>query len=273
MIPLSIYGSTGFVGSNFNKRFPGHICIPRDQRKPSSKTILYFISSVDNYHVYDDITRDVETNLSVLCQVLDYCRDSNITFNFISSWFVYGQGIELPAIESSPCSPTGFYSITKKCAEDLLISFCKTYDVNYRILRLCNVLGKGDLGASKKKNAITWMINRIKENKQVDLYDQGTPVRDIMHISDVCDAISLVCKKGEYNEIYNIGSGIPTSIGSIVTQARSLLSSTSKINYVEATEFHKIVQNKDFWMNIDKLRDLGFTPKYSINSIISELCS
>ena len=61
----------------------------------------------------------------------------------------------LPVNESQPCDPKGFYSITKKCAEDLLISFCNTFGVKYRIIRLCNVMGKGDKGASSKKNAIT----------------------------------------------------------------------------------------------------------------------
>ena len=96
---LNVYGSTGFIGSRFSRCYPDCISYSqkREERKPRSEDdILYFISTVDNYNIKGDITLDVETNLKVLCEVLDHCRESKRTFNFISSWFVYGES-ELPA--------------------------------------------------------------------------------------------------------------------------------------------------------------------------------
>ena len=173
---ISLYGSSGFVGSNYKEMYEDTLCVARDDRKPLSDDILYMISTTDNYNVHDQITLDVDTNLHVLCEVLDHCRSENITFNFVSSWFVYGQGKHNPRLETSVCNPTGFYSITKLCAENLIKSFAETYGIEYRILRLCNVLGAGDKNASRKKNAITWMINEMKEDKEISLYDQGRPV-------------------------------------------------------------------------------------------------
>lgn len=269
---ISVFGGTGFVGGNYCKLFPNKtLKIEREDRVPKTKDILYFISTVDNYNVHTDITLDVETNLKVFCEVLNYCRDSNITFNFVSSWFVYGE-TKLPAKEEYYCNPTGFYSITKKAAEDLLISFCKTYNVNYRILRLCNVMGKGDGKVSSKKNALSYMIDLLKKNEDVYLYDNGTPIRDIMHVNDVCHAIDLVCTKGDLNEIYNIGSGHPTPISAIIGLAKEYLGSTSNIKSKEAPEFHKIVQAKDFWMDTSKLNNLGFIQEISNSQIIQELC-
>ena len=86
---LSVYGGSGFVGRNFIRMHEGCIQINREEREPQSKDILYFISTVDNYNVFDDLTLDVETNLKVLCKVLEHCKDKDITFNFISSWFVH----------------------------------------------------------------------------------------------------------------------------------------------------------------------------------------
>ena len=136
----SVYGATGFIGSRYCQMFPNEIFPQqRHQRVPLLNEIIYFISTVDNYNVFNDITLDVDTNLRVLCEVLEHCKERDITFNFISSWFVYGE-TNLPAKEDYYCNPTGFYSITKKAAEDLLISFCKTFGTKYRILRLCNVM-------------------------------------------------------------------------------------------------------------------------------------
>lgn len=248
------------------------IRISREDRVPKSKNILYFISTVDNYNVFDNLTLDVDTNLRVLCEVLQYCKDVDITFNFISSWFVYGE-TDLPAREDYKCNPTGFYSITKKAGEDLLISFCKTFGVNYRILRLCNVLGNGDSKVSSKKNALSFLMKKLKENEEVFLYDMGTPIRDIMHVSDVCKAINLVCEYGEKNSVYNIGSGQPTQIGDIIDEAKKYLGSKSEIKYKDAPEFHKLVQTKDFWMDNSKLLSLGFKQKISNSEIIKELCN
>ena len=111
---ISLYGA-GFVGGHFAKMYHEFVDVQgRDERNPKHKDILYFISTVDNYNVHDKITLDVDTNLHVLCEVLDHCRSEDITFNFISSWFVYGKG-DTPASETSPCNPQGFYSITKFC--------------------------------------------------------------------------------------------------------------------------------------------------------------
>lgn len=269
---ISVFGSTGFIGSRYCSLYPDKIIkIDREERIPKSKNILYFISTVDNYNIHTNITLDVETNLKVLCEVLDFCRDTNIVFNFISSWFVYGE-CELPAKEDNYCKPTGFYSITKKAAEDLLISFCKTYGVKYRILRLCNVMGNGDGKVSAKKNALSYMIDLLKKNEDVYLYDDGTPIRDIMHVDDVCRAIELVCSEGEFNEIYNIGSGQPTPISVIIETAKKYLGSNSVIKSKEAPEFHKIVQAKDFWMDTTKLNRLGFARQISNEQIIQQLC-
>jgi nucleoside-diphosphate-sugar epimerase len=269
---ISVYGASGFVGSRFCNLYPDSVLRQgREERKPKSNNILYLISTVDNYNVHTNITLDVETNLKVLCEVLDFCRDSNIVFNFVSSWFVYGE-TELPAKEEYFCRPSGFYSITKKAAEDLLISFCKTYGVNYRIFRLCNVMGIGDGKVSSKKNALSYMIDLLKKNDDVYLYDDGTPIRDIMHVDDVCRAIKLIIDKGDENQIYNIGSGQPTTIGDIILTAKDYLKSSSQIKSREAPDFHKIVQAKDFWLDTTKLENLGFTQSISTQEIIKELC-
>ncbi len=269
---FNIFGSSGYIGGNFVKQF-NHKCLvqERENRIPKSENIIYFISTVDNYNIFKDITIDVETNLKILCEVLDNCKEGQFTFNFISSWFVYGE-TSMPANENSLCNPKGFYSITKKAAEDLLISFCKTYKQNYRIIRLCNVVGNSDKGASAKKNAITHMIDLLKLDKEITLYDKGTPTRDIMHVIDICNAIELICERGVLNEIFNVGRGVSTPIGYILQKAKKILRSNSNIKFVDAPEFHKIVQTKNFSMDINKLNQLGFVPRYNIDEIINELC-
>ena len=268
---ISLYGP-GFIGRKFYHMYEPEVeIVNKDDRKPKSNDILYTISTVDNYNVHDKITLDVDTNLHVLCEVLDHCRSEDITFNFISSWFVYGQGI-LPAKEDSKCDPQGFYSITKLCAENLIKSFSQTTGMKYRILRLCNVMGPGDRKASRKKNAIQWMIDELKADRDVKLYDHGSHCRDIMHVDDVCRAIKLVMDKGELNQIYNIGSGNPTSVSEIMSLAKHYSRSRGELLNMEPPEFHKNVQTQNFWMDTTKLKLLGFEQHLTNEYIVKDLC-
>ena len=179
---ISVYGATGFIGSNFTQTFKDQcISVPRHDRIPKSDSILYLISTTHNYHVFDDLQKDVDTNLRVLTEMLEQCRDTDATINFVSSWFVYGDA-QLPAHEDSYCNPKGFYSITKHCAEKLVESYCKTFDKGYRIIRLSNVYGTGDGGASKKKNALQYLVEKLKNNEPIDLYHGGNFYRDYLHV-------------------------------------------------------------------------------------------
>ena len=269
---ISLYGC-GFIGRNFKEMYNDVVDVQeRDERVPLHNIILYMISTTHNYHVHDEITRDVDTNLRVLCETLDFCRSEDITFNFVSSWFVYGKGAKSPASEVQVCNPTGFYSITKKCAEDLIISFAQTTGMKYRILRLCNVLGEGDTNATKQKNAITWMVNELKADRDIKVYDHGSHQRDIMHVDDVCRAIKLVMDKGNLNEIYNIGSGKPTKVSEIVELAKIFTRSRGNIINIDPPEFHNNVQTQHFWLDTTKLQNLGFAQHITNEFIVKDLC-
>jgi nucleoside-diphosphate-sugar epimerase len=87
------------------------------------------------------------------------------------------------------------------------MSWCNTFDINYRILRLSNIYGPGDARASTKKNAIQHMVTQLYNNQPIQLYEGGLVSRDLLYIDDAVRAISLVLEKGEFNSVYNIGSG------------------------------------------------------------------
>lgn len=272
---ISVFGGTGFIGGRFCQMYPDKtILIDRDDYVPKSNNILYFISTVDNYNIHKDLHIDIDTNLSILVNMLENIDRDNkdVVINFISSWFVYGQNKLIPFNEDqSECNPTGFYSITKRCAEQMLISFCKTYDIKYRIFRLANVLGEGDLKISRKKNALQHMIKCIAQNEEIFLYDGGNVVRDYIYVDDACEAIYTLIENAKYNEIINVGNGIPYVLKDIIAQAVNISQSTSKINIIKPTHFHDVVQVKDSYLDITKLKSYGFESKYSMESIVQKL--
>lgn len=268
---LQIFGGNGFVGSAFVRKNP--LCIVKqrnDHVVDKDKDILYLISTVTNYNVKTNPYIDIETNLILLMKILSQYQNSDKVFNFISSWFVYGN-TQMPATEESICDPTGFYSITKRCAEQLLISYCQTFNIKYRILRLANIAGHGDNKASAQKNALQYMINQLKQNLDINLYEGGNMYRDYIHVNDAVDAIDLILDKGEINSIYNVGNGIPLLMKDLIEYAKQLIGGTGRINYIDVPQFHKIVQVHSQWMKNDKLKSLGYEPKYDMKSIIEDM--
>jgi nucleoside-diphosphate-sugar epimerase len=270
---IEIFGGTGFVGSEFYKKYSHESkVVSRNQLEvPNDSTILYLISTVDNYNVLEDPKLDIKTNLLHLIDVLEANKNNNVTFHFVSSWFVYGD-CELPANERSSCRPKGFYSITKLAAEQLLESYCKTFNIKYTITRLANVVGKTDGKISKKKNALQYLISKLKNNEHIDLYYDGIFLRDFIHVSDVADGLRYIVDHGKNGEIYNLGSGsAPIIFKDVIEYAKKSLESTSTIGSMDPTEFHKIVQVKDMYLDTSKLNNLGWKPSMTVFQAINTL--
>jgi len=263
---ISVFGGTGFIGSRFSEMYESDVSvIDRQTYIPKSKNVLYFISTTSNYNVFEDIHLDINTNLSTLMNVLENCKEKGLVFNFISSWFVYGKTEDLPATENSVCNPKGFYSITKLCAEQLIISYCETFGIKYRILRLANVYGEDDKSVRKKKNALQFLINELVNNRDISLYDGGKNIRDFIYIDDVCRAIHTCITRGNLNDTINIGSGQPYQFLDLMTYCKNKLKSRSTIISVLPTDFHDIVQVKNMYLDTAKLKLLGFKQKTTIN--------
>jgi nucleoside-diphosphate-sugar epimerase len=204
---------------------------------------------------------------------LDRIRAEFRTFeiNFLSSWFVYGDAQKPPFKESGPCQPKGFYSISKLSAEMYLRSYCETFGIQYRIIRLANVFGPNDKGVSQKKNALQFLISQIKSNKDIDLYHGGDFYRDYIDVRDVVSALDLLIEDSPTNQIYNVGSGTSHRFLDLLELVRISAKSTSNFHTVEPPEFHRLVQVKDSWLDTTKIKNLGFNIQYPIMREVCDL--
>ena len=251
---ISVFG-VGFIGSRFCEMYPDDVIpIKRESSTPKSDDILYLISTTDNYN---HLPKDVTTNLWFLSAVLESLTSKNV-FNFISSWYIYSKNAELPAKEFADDSgwPTGNYSLTKAFAEELVIQYCQREEIPYRIFRLANVFGKGDK-FSKQKNALQYLINEMRHNRDSELYWGGKFYRDYIWIDEVCRMLMDGMIITPVNSIYNVGSGRRILFKDLILLAHRVLGSTSKIRYMESPEFHKKVATKDFYMDTSKINSYG----------------
>ena len=269
---LSVHGASGFIGSNYVKRSRfRNISIPRDIRDSQTPDLLYFISTTDNYNVFDNPKHDIETNLLLLIDTLESARKKFVkfTFNYISTWFVYGD-LDIPFKETDICKPRGFYSITKHTAELLIQSYCNTFDLDFRIIRLANVVGAGDMKVSQKRNALQYMLGQVRRNEKVSLYENGEIIRDFLHIDDIVNGIDIVLERGNKNEIFNLGSGSGYKMKDLILNFKQSIGSSSEIVSIATPKFHSVVQARNAVLDITKVKSLGFVPSKKLTMEILE---
>ena len=134
-----------------------------------------------------------------------------------------------------------------------------------------NDLASKYLISQKLQEATQNRINEIKSNNEIKLYYDGDFIRDYMHVHDVCNAINFVIHHAEYNQIINIGSGIPQKFRDVIDFVIKETNSSSKITAIDAVDFHKIVQVKDMYADVTKLNKLGFKQQINIYKGIKTL--
>lgn len=267
MTSISLFGGTGFIGTAITKYSTNHIdIVERSNSNPIFPEVVYSIGTTDNYNVFENPHLDIDSNLTRLISDLELLRKKfgSFSFNYLSSWFVYGDAQVPPFVENQRCEPKGFYSISKLAAEMFIKSYCDTFDINFRILRLANVFGAGDTGISKKKNALQYLIGEIKANRDIHLYEGGDFLRDYIDVRDVVRAIDLVISDLPHGETTNIGTGEPSRFSELLERAKSDFGSKSQLIPIPTPDFHKKVQVRDAYMDVSKLKELGFVPRYRV---------
>lgn len=272
METVSLFGA-GFIGSHYAEKYPVEV-VRKEKVLGKFPDALYMISTIHNYHPKESNPYiDIDTNLSVFIQHLSahkaYWGEKTV-FNLVSTWFVYSPK-QIPAREDSYCEPNGFYSITALCREQLLKSYCETFDLKYRILRLGNVIGVGDKKISRKKNALQHIIRELAQGRDVDYLYKGGAIRDYIDVRDCVDAIHLVLEKGNLNEVYNIANGQGLNVNDLVDVAHRESNFKSKIFEIPVPDFHKVVQMPKMYMNIDKIKKLGYVQRHDIKQTVKEL--
>lgn len=271
---LSVYGASGFVGSQFVRDSKFKIeSLSRENLNPSFSEVIYFVGTTDNYNVLENPKLDIQVNLEFMIDQLETLRKKfgKFRFNYISSWFVYGDAQVPPFKETGPCEPKGFYSISKYAAELFLKSYCATYGIEFRIIRLSNIFGPKDGGISKKKNALQYLVNEIKKGNPVMLYEGGHFMRDYLDVRDAAGALYVILEKAPYNLIINVGSGAPVRFLDLIERAREVFESSSELITIATPDFHRVVQVRDSWLDTSMLKTLGFSVRYPIMGEISNL--
>ena len=117
-----------------------------------------------------------------------------------------------PSDENTQPSPVSVYGLTKKIQEDICRLMGNTLGVPIAILRYFNVYGPRQSVTNPYTGVIPMFCTRIRSGRPIQLYEQGVPLRDFVHVNDVVDAnIAALSLTGDVH-VVNVGSGTALSL-------------------------------------------------------------
>jgi dTDP-L-rhamnose 4-epimerase len=127
-----------------------------------------------------------------------------------------GPLLALPTPENARTSPVSIYAATKLAQEDLLRITGNALGIPPVILRLQNVYGEGQSLHNPYTGILSIFSNRIRQGKQIYLFEDGRESRDFVHVSDVVEAMALsLTTSGGDGLVLNVGSGQAASVAEV----------------------------------------------------------
>ncbi len=129
-----------------------------------------------------------------------------------SSASVYGEPSYLPIDEVHPFNNETMYGAGKIATEQMMRAFYSTYGLEYVALRYFNVYGpRMDLVGVYTEVLIRW-LDAIDSNTAPLIFGDGKQSMDFVYIADVARANLLAAQSDVTNEVFNVGTGLQTSL-------------------------------------------------------------
>lgn len=159
---------------------------------------------------------DVEDNLVGTLGLIETMVDMGIKrMVYLSSGgTVYGMHDSLPIREDQPLLPVGSYGIVKLAIERYLAMFGRTHGLSSVVIRASNPYGPRQ-AHSGVQGIIGTFLNRLKSGQQIEVWGDGSVVRDYFHVSD----LAALCSKAAFSPsegAFNAGSGEGASVLDLV---------------------------------------------------------
>lgn len=115
--------------------------------------------------------------------------------------------------EESKIHSSSVYGITKYNQEQMVMVVCSSIKIAPVVFRYQNVYGPGQSLTNPYTGILSIFSANIKNNKPINIFEDGKESRDFVFIDDVVKATMLGIEKDEANgQVFNVGYGKPVSV-------------------------------------------------------------
>lgn len=294
-----ITGGLGFIGSNLagaladagadvllvDSLIPGHGgnlfnisgLEPRlrvnvaDVRQPSTmnylvrdrEVIFNLAGQVSHIDSMQDPATDLEINCRAQLVLLEACRHHNPAAKVVYAGTrqVYGKPDSLPVDERHLVQPTDINGINKAAGEYYHLVYNNVFGIRACSLRLTNVYGPRQLVKHNRQGFIGWFIRLAVEGREIQIYGDGSQIRDFVYVEDVVNAfLHAGASAAVDGGVFNVGGTEPISHRDLV----SLLietAGTGSVRYVDWPPEKKAIDIGSFYSDWARFREAtGWVP-------------
>jgi UDP-glucose 4-epimerase len=158
---------------------------------------------------------DADVNVIGTIRVLEAARSAGARIVFTSTGgAIYGDCARA-AREGDPRQPLSPYGTSKLAGEEYLATWNRLYGTSHVACRLANVYGPRQQ-ASLEGGVIAIFLQRLRDERDVEIFGDGDQTRDFVYVGDVVRAL-LAAGSGSSGGVFNVGTGTETSILELYT--------------------------------------------------------
>lgn len=213
-------------------------------------------------------TRDIEENLLTTIRLLEGCREAGVKKVIFASsgGTIYGAQSAMPIGEECLTKPISSYGIVKAAIENYLHLYRHLHSLDFVALRIANPFGLFQM--PHDQGLVAALIGKALKNSTIEIWGDGSIVRDYLCVSDLVDAIinSIILNNHSAPRIYNIGSGVGRSVNEVLHAIREIHGKNLDVRYhparavdvpvnilniQQASEFLGWAPRSDWWGSLE----------------------
>lgn len=240
----------------------GDLCDPAVRREavaPGLDGVVHLAAVTSVLRSIEDPAGVYRLNVEATAGLLEEARERGVSrFLFASTNAVTGDVGTAPITTRTPLRPLTPYGATKAAAEMLLSAYSGAYGMRACALRFSNVYGPGMLS---KDSFVPRLMRAAAGGGGVQVYGDGSQLRDYVHVDDVVQAVLLAWRAGLDGPLI-VGAGTSRSVNDLIDAARAVTGAPIPVERVPAKpgEMPAVV------LDIAESRRLGYRPRHDLDS-------
>ena len=225
------------------------------------KQVYHLGGSVHMEPAEEDPLKDMQVNYGGTLNILRQCEKHGSRLLYTGTGASYGLCGSIQR-EDDPPMPVSNYGISKLAAELLVRKYVWCHGLQGVVTRFSSVYGP-------RRNAgpVNLMLRNALQKRWIRVDGAGHHTRDLVEVGDALEGAVTVMEKGKPGEVYNIGSGVETSIVELAWMIHELTG--AEIRHVPFKYSAFDVPRSRY--DVEKARALGYEPKVSIRDGVKRL--
>ncbi len=215
---------------------------------------------------------DVRLNIIGTINIINWCIENGVDrLLFASSFTVYGDHPECELIdEGMSCNPKSVYSTSKLTCEYLLHNYAQPKGIRWNVIRMFNVYGPGQNIARSDQGVVGIFMHMLMKSDVVQIKGSLDRFRDLIYIDDVIQGWERVLHGKEYNQTFNLGTGVRTSFGELVHSLAEVMEKSDKLIIEQLDGTPGDMQGSV--ADINRIKEaVNYSPQYSLKEGLKEM--